>query len=75
MKISISVHPNSKKPRIVKNILGSLNVYVNQLAIDGRANEAVIEALAKYFEVKKSAVQLVSGTKSKTKIFEINKPV
>ena len=72
MKISVSVHPNSKKPRIVKNILGSLSAYVNQPANDGRANEAVIAALAKYFEVKKSAILLVSGTKSKIKIFEIN---
>lgn len=71
MKISVSVHPNSKKPRIIKNNLGNLEVYVAQKAIDNQANLAVIEALAEYLKVKKSAVRLISGMKSKIKIFEI----
>lgn len=71
MKLLISVHPNSKKPRIIKNNLGNLEVYVAQKAIDNQANLATIEALAEYFKVKKSAVRLISGPKSKTKIFEI----
>ena len=73
MKILVSIHPNSKKPRIIKDAQGSLSVYVNQPAIDGRANEATIEALAKYFKLKKAAVQLISGIKFKKKIFEIEK--
>lgn len=71
MKISITVHPNSKKPRIIKNNLANLDVYVAQKAVDNQANLATIEALAEYFQVKKSAVRFVSGMKSKIKIFEI----
>lgn len=71
MKLSISVHPNSKKPRIIKNNFGNLEVYVAQKAIDNQANLAVIEALAEYFKVKKSAIRLILGIKSKIKIFEI----
>jgi uncharacterized protein YggU (UPF0235/DUF167 family) len=72
MKISVAVHANSKKPKIVKNILGTFDVYVSQLAIDNRANQAIIKSLAKYFQVKTSNIQLTRGNKSKKKLFEIN---
>lgn len=71
MKISIIAHPNSKKPRIEKDLLGTLHVYVNQPPLEGKANNAVREALAKYYNVKKSNVLLINGEKSKNKVFEI----
>ena len=46
-------------------------VCVAQKAVENQANLAVIEALAKHFQVKKSAIRLISGMKSKIKIFEI----
>lgn len=71
MKISIIAHPNSKKPRIEKDLLDALHVYVNQPPLEGKANNAVREALAKYYNVKKSNVILIIGEKSKNKVFEI----
>jgi uncharacterized protein len=71
MKISIIAHPNSKKPRIENDLLGTLHVYVNAPPLDGKANRVVIEALSEHFKVKKSRILLISGTKSKTKVFEI----
>ncbi len=71
MKISVTVHPNSKKSRIIKNSLNNLDVYVAQKAVDNQANLATIEALANYFQVKKSAINLLLGQKSKIKIFEV----
>lgn len=71
MKISIITHPNSKRSRIERDLLGTLHVYVNAPPLEGKANNAVIESLAKYFNVKKSNVILISGEKSKTKTFEI----
>ena len=71
MKINIIAHPNSKKPRIEKDLLETLHVYVNEPPLEGKANSAIREALAKYFEVKKSSVLIVSGEKSKNKVFEI----
>ncbi|NCN45821.1 MAG: hypothetical protein COU63_01870 [Candidatus Pacebacteria bacterium CG10_big_fil_rev_8_21_14_0_10_36_11] len=73
MKISVKVHPNSKKPRIIKNDLENFDAYVNQPATDNRANNAVIESLAEYFQIKTSSIRLRLGNKSKTKVFEINK--
>jgi uncharacterized protein len=74
MKILVIAHPNAKKPRIETDLLGTLHVYVNAPPLEGKANMAVIEALAKHFEVKKSCVLLISGVKSKTKTFKILKP-
>jgi uncharacterized protein len=72
MKITIFAHPNSKRPRVEKDLLGDLHVYVSEPPLEGRANDAVVVALAKHFKVKKYEVSLVSGAKSKHKIFSIN---
>lgn len=72
MKISVIAHPNSKKPRIDKDLLGGLNVYVSEPPLEGKANLAVIEALADYFKTSRSKVILLKGQKSKIKIFEIS---
>lgn len=72
MRINVIVHPNSKKQRVEKDILGQLNVYVNAPPIEGKANKAVIEVLAEYFNVRKGGVRLISGQKSRLKLFEID---
>ena len=71
MKVSIIAHPNSKKPRIEKDLLGTLHVYVSEPPLDGRANNAVRSSLAEYFKAGKNHVILMSGEKSKNKVFEI----
>lgn len=71
MKIQIVAHPNSKRPRIEKDLLGTLHVYINAPPLEGKANRAVIESLSKYFNVKKSNVIFIAGEKSKIKTFEI----
>jgi len=50
---------------------GTLEVRVNVPPIEGRANEAVIEALAHYFEVSESSVHILRGATGKRKIVEI----
>jgi uncharacterized protein len=71
MKLTVIAHPNARKPRIEEDLLGTLHVYVNAPPLEGKANMAVIEALAAHFKVKKSQVILVTGHKSKQKVFEI----
>lgn len=73
MKVTIIAHPNSKKPRIEKDLTGILHVYVNKPPLENKANEAVLEDLAKYLEIKRNQLVLISGQKSKTKTFEISK--
>jgi hypothetical protein len=71
MIITITAHPNSKKPRIEKDLFGALHVYVNQPPLEGKANKAVAEALAEYFKISKSKAVLIRGQKSKQKVFNL----
>jgi len=71
MKISVEVKPNSKKPGVEKISETEFRVRVNVPPVDGKANDAVIAALAEHFGVPRSAVALVRGEKSKKKVFEV----
>ncbi|KKS02030.1 MAG: hypothetical protein UU52_C0004G0008 [Candidatus Levybacteria bacterium GW2011_GWB1_41_21] len=67
MRVYVIAHPNAKNERIEKDLLDTFHVYVSEPPIDGRANNAIINTLAKYFEVKRPDVILVSGEKSRNK--------
>ena len=41
-------------------------------AIDNRANRALIEVLARHFNVKKRDIRIVKGERSREKIIEID---
>jgi hypothetical protein len=71
MQITVIVHPNSKNPRIEKDMFHTLHVYVTAPPLEGKANKAVIDSLAKYFGTKKSNVFMLRGGKSKNKVFEV----
>lgn len=71
MELSVVVHPNAKRERIEKDLLETLHVYVNQPPLEGKANQATIGALAEYFKISKSSIKLISGAKSKHKVFVI----
>jgi hypothetical protein len=72
MRVNVIVHPNSKKPRVEKDILGQVNAYVSEPPLEGKANKATVEALADYFKIRKNAIRLISGSKSRLKLFEIS---
>jgi uncharacterized protein (TIGR00251 family) len=46
-------------------------VRVSAPAVEGRANQAVVEAMAEAFGVKRNAVTVVSGPASRRKIVEV----
>ncbi|USN96264.1 MAG: DUF167 domain-containing protein [Candidatus Nomurabacteria bacterium] len=72
MKITVTVKPGSKKgPLVQPDLLGGYLVYVREPAIEGKANRAVAEMLAKFFDIPKTKVILVRGATSKIKVFEI----
>jgi len=71
MKISVIAHPNAKKPRVEKDLLDVLHIYVSEPPLEEKANMAVVESLAKHLNIKNSQVHFISGEKSKLKKFEI----
>lgn len=72
MKVSVIVHHSSKKERIERDLLGDLHVYISKPPLEGKANKATISALANYFRASRANAKLVSGAKSKHKLFEIS---
>jgi uncharacterized protein len=72
MNIKVVAHPGSKKPRVEKDGEEILHVYIKEPAVEGKANRAVLRALADRFSVAQSSIVLKSGARSKIKIFKIH---
>ena len=71
MKIELRVKPVAKKTVVEKQANGTFVVKVKEPAKEGRANQAVIEAMAEYFSVPKRSVAIVRGHTSRNKLIEI----
>lgn len=71
MKIDVRVIPNSKKNEIKKEERW-LKVCLTATAQEGKANRALIEILAEFFQVSKSRIRILKGFKSKNKIVEVS---
>jgi hypothetical protein len=71
MRLTVRVTPRAKQPGIATAADGTLTVKVREPATDGRANAAVIAALAEYFHVPKRAVVIQHGQTSRHKLVEI----
>jgi uncharacterized protein YggU (UPF0235/DUF167 family) len=70
--ITVRVKPGSKKgPLVEVGDDGALTIYVQERAVDGKANEAVTKLLAAHLNVPRSRVELISGATSRLKRFRI----
>ncbi len=73
--VTLAVHaqPGAKKTAIVgvygEGAAGKLKIAVQAPPIEGRANETLIAFLARTFDLPKSAIELVSGESSRSKVF------
>jgi uncharacterized protein YggU (UPF0235/DUF167 family) len=72
MRITIRVKPGSARPGAGGEHDGALIVRVSARAVDGKATEAALTAVADSFGVRRSAVRLVSGALSRAKIVDID---
>jgi uncharacterized protein len=75
VRITIRVRPGSAHPGAGGEHGGALVVRVSARAVDGKATEAALAAVAAVagaFGVRRGAVTLVSGASSRTKIVDID---
>lgn len=72
MKISIKVIPRSSQSKIQIQPDGSLKVKLKNSPVDGRANDELIRILAEYYQVSKSQIAIVKGSRSKNKVAEVD---
>ena len=70
MKIFVKAKPGSRKEGVEVIDKNHLIVRVKERPTKGRANKAVIEALAQHLKVAPSRISLVSGHTSRKKVFK-----
>lgn len=82
MKIIVKTKPGAKKAYIKEEPIGlffaakpsgerKFTVAVTERAMENRANDAIIAALADHFKTAKGNVRIISGARAKEKIIEI----
>ena len=71
MVIQVKARPAAKEEKIIKISEKEFEVWVKEPPIQGRANLAIIKALADYFKVSPVAVRIVSGHTSRLKIITV----
>jgi uncharacterized protein (TIGR00251 family) len=71
MKIFVKAKPNSKFEKIEKISETEFRISVCEPPEKGKANEAIIRVLSKYFRVAKSRIKIKTGQGSRNKIVEI----
>src|SRR5579859_1485617 len=71
VRITVRVRPGSARPGVGGRHDGALVVRVSARAVDGRATEAALDAIAAAFGVRRRAVTLIAGATSRTKIVDV----
>lgn len=71
MRLFVTVKTGAKKEKVEKLSENVFRVEVKELPVDGKANKAVVKALADYLGIAQSNLYIKSGHKSKKKIIEV----
>ena len=71
MILSLQVKPNSKVDHVSFDENGLLKVKIRALPVDGKANQYLIDYLARIFNVSKSQITLLKGSNNSYKKVEI----
>lgn len=71
MKIFVKAKPNSSEAFVKQIDETNFVVAVKEPPVQGRANAAIVKALADYFNTVSSRIRVVSGYTSRQKVIEI----
>lgn len=69
--LKLRVIPNAKRSEVVGEYGEAIKLKIAARAVDGKANEALLEFVADQLNVPRRALQLVSGEKSRDKTIAI----
>ena len=70
MRIRVRAHPGASRERVEWRD-GVLHVWVTARAVEGQANRALVQAVARGVGVRASAVALVAGERGRDKLFDV----
>ena len=71
LRVTLRVRPGAGRTAVGGEHGGALVVRVSAPAVDGRATEAALAAVAGAFGVRRPAVTLVTGATSRTKVVDV----
>ncbi|HKV46181.1 MAG TPA: DUF167 domain-containing protein [bacterium] len=71
MRATVTVIPRARAARVERLEDGTLRVAVTAPPHEGRANAAVVAALAEHFGVPQSQVRIVAGRSGRRKVVEV----
>ncbi len=71
-KLSIKVKPNARQSVLTELEDGSYSAQLKALPIEGKANKALIDLVAKHFSVRKAQVTIKSGLSGRQKLVIID---
>jgi len=74
MRLRVRVKPGAHAERVSRESDGALLVVLRERAQEGRANAALIRAVAAYLHVPKSSVRIRSGLAGRIKTLEVPDP-
>jgi len=69
--VKVKIVPGSSKNKIVGVYNDALKITVTAPPVEGKANKKCITYLAKYFDIAKSKIEIISGQTSKNKLIRI----
>jgi len=69
--VKVKIVPGSSKNKIIGVYNDSLKIAITAPPVEGKANKKCIAYLAKYFDVAKSKIEIISGQTSKNKLIKI----
>jgi uncharacterized protein len=71
VRIAVQISPNAKKTEVVGVLDDALKLKLQAQPIEGKANEALVNYLAKVLSVPNSAVTITHGHTNKRKLVEV----
>ncbi len=72
VSFAVKVHPRAKKNAISGTVGDALKVALTAPPVEGKANQALIEFFADFFEIPHSSVSIASGETSRNKLIRVS---
>lgn len=71
MLIKLKVHPGSKKDAVVRKSDDNFEIFVRAKPVEGKANDAALDALSNFLKVPRGILRLRRGSTSRNKLVEL----
>lgn len=71
LTVAVRVHPGASREAVSLAEDGSLEVWLRARPVEGKANAALVEVLAKQLGLRRRDVEIVSGLRSRQKVLRL----